>query len=207
MSYLVKTTYPKEETMELAEAKYTTTKKQEVKSEVELPDVIDMYNSYQRQGYTISVGFVAPLESEDDDSTPFDVAERLTENGIDYKATLKIKNSGTYEDIIQIAHIIEQHGFDLAMNIKLTISEDSTVNIDDESTWMSADDAVFKVTPKAASTNIGDLRGLYDDLSDYDVTIDIKPKAQSGDDDDFATQLEAYPDQTEITFTLKDAEY
>ena len=212
MTYSVKTTYPKEERVDNNSQKYTTTSKQELVSNLELNDVVRIYNGYQRQGFDVSVRIKAPAEAgagEETDGSPFDIAHQLTASGIDYKASLKIKNSGSYDDVINIAHMIEQHGFDLNLGVTLKVNEDSPVNIDNVDTWMDPDNAVYKVTPKASSDNIDELKDVYEALEDagYEPTIDIKPKKQSTDEDDFGTQLEAYPDGTEVDFTLKDGEY
>ena len=206
MTYTVKTTYPKQESVD--STKYTTTKKQELLSNVTYEEVITQYNECLRQGYNVNASFKAPVDNVEPTS-PIEVANQLTQSGIDYKATLKVKNNSTYENAIELARIIEQYAYDFVIDIKLKINEDSIVNIDDESSWTSEDDATYKVTPKASSTDINELIGLYDTLFDngYDVLIDVKPKKQSTDDNDFATQLAAYPEGTEISFTLKDSEY
>ena len=210
MSYNVKTIFPKEESIEKNTQKYVTTSRQELASEKELDEVLSLYNDYQRQGFNVSVGFKPPVDTDEGEEpvSVFEVAEQLTLAGIDYKATLKLKFSGSYDDMLHVARSVEQQGYDYVVDAKLKINEDSVINIDKINTW-SAEDAVYKVTPKASSDDINELRGLYDVLSenDYDVTIDIKPKKQSTDEDDFGTQLAAYPDGTELTFTLKDSEY
>lgn len=212
MAYSVKTTFPKEERIDDNSQKYTTTSKQELVSNLELNDVVRIYNDYQRQGFDVGVRIKTPAEAgteEETDVSPFDIAHQLTATGIDYKASLKIKNSGSYDDIIKIAHLIEQHGFDLNLGVTLKVNEDSPVNIDHADTWMDPDNAVYKVTPKASSDNIDELQDVYETLENagYEPTIDIKPKKQSTDEDDFGTQLAAYPDGTEVDFTLKDSEY
>jgi hypothetical protein len=210
MSYSVKTIFPKEERMDDQSRKYTTTSKQELLANTELADVVSLYEEYQRQGFDVNVKIKTPAEvgEEEPDASPFDIAHQLTQSDIEYKASLKIKNSGSYEEIIHLAHLIEQHGFDFAMAVTLKINEDSPINIDHEKTWMDPDYAVYKVTPKASTDNIDDLKALYDALveQNYKPIIDIKPKKKSDEEDDFGTQLAAYPDGTEIDFTLKDSE-
>lgn len=199
MGYLIKTKFPNQENFE---DKKTTVIKHNEDFELEtIDDVITLYNEYERQGYKINVKY----ESSDEKS-PFDIAHDFDMAGIAYKATLKLdtKVKGDYQSIIDIAKIIEQHGFDLSMDIKLKIDETSPVNLDDETTWMG-DGARYKVTPKVTSDNIEDLKGLYDDLQSIAPIINVKPKKQTSTED-FATQLRIYPDNTQIVFTLKESE-
>lgn len=199
MGYIIKTKFPNQENFE---GKKTTVIKHNEDFELEtIDDVITLYNEYERQGYKINVKY----ESSDEKS-PFDIAHDFDIAGIAYKATLKLdtKVKGDYQSIIDIAKIIEQHGFDLSMDIKLKIDETSPVNLNDETTWMG-DGATYKVTPKVTSDNIEDLKGLYDDLQSIAPVINIKPKKQTSTED-FATQLRIYPDNTQIVFTLKESE-
>lgn len=199
MGYIIKTKFPNQENFE---EKKTTVIKHNEDFELEtIDDVITLYNEYERQGYKINVKY----ESSDEKS-PFDIAHDFDMAGIAYKATLKLdtKVKGDYQSIIDIAKIIEQHGFDLSMDIKLKIDETSPVNLNDETTWMG-DGATYKVTPKVTSDNIEDLKGLYDDLQSIAPVINIKPKKQTSTED-FATQLRIYPDNTQIAFTLKESE-
>ena len=199
MGYIIKTKFPNQENFE---EKKTTVIKHNEDFELEtIDDVITLYNEYDRQGYKINVKY----ESSDEKS-PFDIAHDFDMAGIAYKATLKLdtKVKGDYQSIIDIAKIIEQHGFDLSMDIKLKIDETSPVNLNDETTWMG-DGATYKVTPKVTSDNIEDLKGLYDDLQSIAPFINIKPKKQTSTED-FATQLRIYPDNTQIVFTLKESE-
>lgn len=208
MTYNIKTVYPKEEQMNSNENTFTTTRKQALAGDKTYDEVLMAYETYQRQGYNVTTAITLP-EEIDEEVSPFEIAERLTTSGIDYKATLKVKNSGTYETAIVLARTIEQYAYDFVMDIKMKINEDSPVNIDNEASWMDPDYAVYKVTPKATATDINELKSLYEAIEElgYVSTIDIKPKKKSGDEDDFATQLSAYPEGAEITFTLKDSEY
>ena len=210
MIYQVITKFPTEESIDSETLKYVTNSKKEQTPELEIEDVVAAYNDYQRAGYNVTPTFKVPMAGEtDEDISPFDVAEQLTTAGIDYMATLKLKYSGDYEGMLELSHLIEAHGFDLVVDIKLKVNEDSVVNLDNEGSWMG-DDAVYKVTPKAKNEDINELKGIYDTLSDagYDVSIDIKPKAQKEDDDDnFFAQVSAYPSGTQITLTLKDSTY
>lgn len=209
MSYNIKTIYPKEEQMNSNENTFTTTRKQELSGDKTYDDVLGLYETYQRQGYDVNAAIVLSDEASNEDVSPFEIAERLVTAGLDYKATLKVKNSGGYETAISLARVIEQHGFDFVINMKMKINEDSTVNIDDKSTWAESEDTIYKITPKAASDDISDIKNIYDAIAElgYEPVIDIKVKKKSSEDDDFATQLSAYPEGAEITFTLKDSEY
>lgn len=208
MGYNVKTIFPKDEQMDDENQKYITTRRTEVSANKNLTEVIEMYNQYQLSDYKVNVSFhPGQAASEDNEEvSPFDVAQQLTASGIDYKATLKVNNSkGSYDDMLELAHRIESHGYDFNVDIKLKVNDESPVNIEHETTWMG-EDAVYKVTPKASSLDIEELHGIYDDLKEqgYDVDIDIKPKKKSGEDDDFDTQLAAYPDGTEVVMSLQD---
>lgn len=207
MSYNIKTIYPKDEQMNSKQNTYTTTRKQELAGEKDYNDVLNMYETYQREGYEVTPAIALLDDANAEDVSPFEIAERLTKSGIDYKASLKVKNGSDYTTAIKLARVIEQNAYDFQMDIKLKINEKSPVNIDKESTWMDSDNAVYKITPKATSTDIKELKNLYEKLEElgYTPTIDIKAKKKSGDDDDFATQLLAYPEGANITFTLKDA--
>lgn len=210
MTYSVKTIFPKEERMDDNSRKYTTTRKQEVLANTELADVVALHDGYERQGYDVGVKIKTPQEAGKDDPevSPFEIGHQLTKSDIEYRATLKLKNSGSYEEIVALAHIIEQHGFDFTLAINLKINADSPVNIDKESTWMDSDYAAYKVTPKGSTDNIDELKAVYEDLEKHHAkpVIEIKPKQKSDEDEDFGTQLSAYPDDTEVDFTLKDSE-
>lgn len=208
MSYNVRTKYPKEEQL-TKDSKLITTNKQELSSELEQEDVIALYEAYDRAGYMVDYQFEASDEDVTAD-TPFEIAAILDENGIEYTAALKVKNKGVYDDAIQLARVIEQHGFDFTMDIKLKINENTTINIDKETTWTS-DDAEYKVTPKASVKDINEIKSLYEAIEEkgYEPTITIKPKKNNDDDGQgtFVTQLALYPDNTTVMFTLKDSEY
>lgn len=206
MNFNVKTTFPKEEEMSQDEGKFTTTRRTELTSGLDLVDVIELYHSYQRADYDVSIAIRPPVDEDGDVASPFEIAAQLTEHGIDYKSTLKVKNSGNYDTAQELARIVESHGFDFNIDAKMKINDKSTVDFAKSNTWTSTDDVVFKVTPKAATKDINELKGLWDDLEDggYDVTIDVKPKKSTDDEDqDIETQLSVYPDGTEVEFTLK----
>lgn len=205
MGYDVSVVYPKEEQMNNDEKKFTTINKKEELGEMDMGDVIALAHQFERSGYTFTPTFVPP--NEEQALSPFEIAEELTATGIDYKATLKCKNSGSYSDAKTLMSFIHSHGFDAEVDIKLKINDDSAVDFDKESTWMDSDNVVYKVKPKAASDNADELKGLYDTLSekDYDVTVDIKPK-NNKEEADFETQLSAYPNRTMVKLTLKDSE-
>ncbi|HAP15407.1 MAG TPA: hypothetical protein DCR07_04790, partial [Lactococcus sp.] len=126
-----------------------------------------------------------------------------------YKATLKLKASGSYEEMVKIAKMIEQQGYDYSITVKLQINENSPVDFEKESSWFDSEYAKYTVLPKASSQDIADLRSLYDVLSEerYKVSINLKAKVKKDDDDSFATQLAGYPSETLVTFKLTDASY
>ena len=204
MGYEVTIVYPKEEQMDNEEGKFTTINKKESLGEMSIGDVVSLAGQLERSGYTITPTFLPP--GEDKAQSPFDIAGELTMSGIDYKATLKCKNSGTYSDAQDLVKLIYGRGFDADIDIKLKVNDDSPVDFDETSTWMDADNTVYKVKPKASSTNANELKGLYDTLDEkgYEVSIDIKPK-KAKEDADFETQLSAYPDNTNIKLTLRDS--
>lgn len=209
--YNTKTKYPKEESVETQDAAYVTTRREKNSMEIEGEEVIRMYTDYLRAGYKVNVQFDAPKEIETD-ITPFEIAQQLTEQGIDYTATLKIKNKSEYDDAVELGRAIEFAGFDYDATVTMKINEDSSINLEDETTWPTSDDAKFKVTPKAKSDNINELQSLYERLEqlECDVVIDIKPKKDKDAEDDaesFATQLLAFPEGTTVVFTLQDSEY
>lgn len=214
MAFNVITAYPADESAESADQIIKTTKKT-INQNLEIPDVIDMYNNYERAGYNITVRYKTPTElgdAEAEEVSPFEIAEGLTKQGIDYKATLKVKNAAPYVEAKELVKLIVAHGYDAQVVATLKINEGSVVDFDHESSWTREDgkNSVYKVTPKASSTDVNELKGLYDTLATkgYEVALDIKPSAQSTDDDasDFANQLAIYPDGSEITLTLKEAE-
>ena len=135
------------------------------------------------------------------------IAESFELAGITYKATLKLKASGTYEDMVKIAKMIEQQGYDYSITVKLQVNENSPVDFEKESSWFDSEYAKYTVLPKASSQDIADLRSLYDILAEehYKVSINLKAKVKKDDDDSFASQLAAYPAETLVTFKLSDA--
>lgn len=211
--YEVKTTFPVDEAVK--GSTLTATKQIKIMSAVETPDVVDVYNSYLEAGYNVSVSFKAPeaeaegeAEGEDDKAlSPFDVGKALTTKGIDYKATLTCKAKGSYEEMKPIMHLIEAEGYDMTVNVQLKVNDKTTLNIDNTDSWTD-EDAIFKVTPKAHSINVNDLKDLYDNLKKHKIEteIDIKPKKAKDDDDDitdsFSNQLSVYPDGTIVSFKL-----
>lgn len=205
--YEVKTTFPADESVE--DNKYTTTKRNVLMSDVETADVVKLFNSYRTGGYKVGVSFKQPEDGDTGEAAdPFTVAENLTKQGIDYKATLKSKSKGAYDDMLDLMHLIEASGFDMTVNVQLKINEETSLNVDDPASW-SDQDAVIKVTPKASSTDINELKDLYDNLDNkgYEVEITVKPKMPKDDDMDsenngFASQLSAYPTGTTVNFNL-----
>ena len=86
------------------------------------------------------------------------------------------------------------------------IDEDSTVDINRETSWFAPDDTTYKVTPDVKSKNANELLGLYEDLRDSGYLVDSEIKPKNNKDDDFATKLNAFPDGKIIKFNLSDVE-
>lgn len=211
--YNLKTSYPVQEIEK--SGRVTSTKKTVTDENLEAAEIVELYNGYLKSDYKVSVSFKQPETPSGDQTidSPFDVAENLTKQGIDYKATLKLKTKGAYDDLKPAMKLIEAEGFDMQVGVTLKINDKTSINIDDPDTYQDAD-AVYKVTPKAASKDINDLRGLYEDLDKrgFEVEIDIKPKMPKEDDESivdaggaFKTQLEAYPSGTLVQFNLTNA--
>ena len=207
MSYSVKISYPKEESA--LQNKTTERRVQEFLEELDLNQVIEEYGKCLTKGYSVSPTFTPPdEESSGEEADPFAIALKLDLAAIPYKASLKIKASGSYEAISQIAKMIESQGFDFDISVKLKINENSPVNFDKTATWLDDKYAKYTVLPKANVSDIKELKSLYDLLMEarQDVKINLKPKVKKDDDDEFATQLAAYPDGTLITLRLTDAD-
>lgn len=192
--------------------KHTTTKQVDSEEEVEKADVVKLYDSYRAGGYKVSVTFLAPPDKdqkEDEVVSPFEVAEQLAKQGIDYKASLKVKSKGEYGDMVEVFKLIESEGYDYNVTATLKVNKNTTTNIDNPDSWTDEEANVFRVSPKASTDNIDNLKSLFDTLDQkgYEVEITIKPKAPKADDmddedDSFANQLSAYPDGTLVTFKL-----
>lgn len=192
--------------------KHTTTKQVDSEEKVEKADVVKLYDSYRAGGYKVSVTFLAPLDKdqkEDEVVSPFEVAEQLAKQGIDYKASLKVKSKGEYGDMVEVFKLIESEGYDYNVTATLKVNKNTTTNIDNPDSWTDEEANVFRVSPKASTDNIDNLKSLFDTLDQkgYEVEITIKPKAPKADDmddedDSFANQLSAYPDGTLVTFKL-----
>lgn len=144
--------------------------------------------------------------------TPFDVGKALDKQGIPYRATLKIKDKGDYEDMIKVIHLVEADGFNLNVSVTLKINEDSLINLDVPGTWTERENAIFKVSPKAHTNKVEELKSLYEAINraGYEAKIDITPKAPEAnnmddDNDTFANQLSAYPSHTLVKFSLRNS--
>ena len=127
-----------------------------------------------------------------------------------YRATLKIKDKGDYEDMIKVIHLVEADGFNLNVSVTLKINEDSLINLDVPGTWTERENAIFKVSPKAHTNKVEELKSLYEAINraGYEAKIDINPKAPEAnnmddDNDTFANQLSAYPSHTLVKFSLR----
>ncbi|USI66756.1 hypothetical protein LMK05_05620 [Lactococcus petauri] len=208
MQYILKTSYPKEEAVE--GRKLTERTFNEFVSDLEQDEVIEQYEQLLAEGYSVSVTFQPPTYSlQGEETDPFVIAEQFELAGISYKATLKLKVSGTYEDMLKVAKMIEHQGYDYDISIKLKVNENSPVDFEKESSWFDSEFAKYSVLPKASSQDIMDLKSLYDQLSEayYKPEISLKAKVRKDDDETFATQLAAYPEGTVVSFKLKDAAY
>lgn len=205
MQYILKTSYPKEEAVE--GRKLTERTFNEFVSDLEQDEVIKQYEQLLTEGYSVSVTFQPPSYSlQGEETDPFVIARQFELTGISYKATLKVKASGTYEDMLKVGKMIEQQGYDYDISIKLKVNENSPVDFEKESSWFDSEFAKYSVLPKASSQDIMDLKSLYNQLSEayYKPEISLKAKVRKDDDETFATQLAAYPEGTVVSFKLKD---
>lgn len=208
MQYTLKTSYPKEEAVE--GKKLTERTFNEFINDLEEDEVIKQYEQFLTEGYSVSVTFQPPSYSlQGEETDPFVIAKQFELAGISYKATLKVKASGTYEDMVKVGKMIEQQGYDYDISIKLKVNENSPVDFEKENSWFDSEFAKYSVLPKASSQDIMDLKSLYDQLSEayYKPEISLKAKVRKDDDETFATQLAAYPEGTVVSFKLKDAAY
>lgn len=208
MQYTLKTSYPKEEAVE--GKKLTERTFNEFINDLEEDEVIKRYEQFLTEGYSVSVTFQPPSYSlQGEETDPFVIAKQFELAGISYKATLKVKASGTYEDMLKVGKMIEQQGYDYDISIKLKVNENSPVDFEKESSWFDSEFAKYSVLPKASSQDIMDLKSLYDQLSEayYKPEISLKAKVRKDDDETFATQLAAYPEGTVVSFKLKDTTY
>lgn len=211
--FSVKTTYPQNEDVD-STGKTTITKHSELLNDLNDEQVMKLYKDYLRQGYGMSVRFKSNADKKNgkqEERSPFDIARDLEKNDIEYKATLKLPDKGAYDDMLPAIKLLGAEGFDINATVSLKENEKTTIKLNDQSTW-TGEDVMIKLTPKASTKNIGELKSIYDRLKDkgYGVDIEIKPKVDKDkdgeqQDDDFAAQLKAYPNGTEIDFTLKDA--
>lgn len=208
MQYILKTSYPKEEAIE--GRKLTERTFNEFINDLEEDEVIKQYEQFLTEGYSVSVTFQPPSYSlQGEETDPFVIARQFELAGISYKATLKVKASGTYEDMVKVGKMIEQQGYDYDISIKLKVNENSPVDFEKENSWFDSEFAKYSVLPKASSQDIMDLKSLYDQLSEayYKPEISLKAKVRKDDDETFATQLAAYPEGTVVSFKLKDTAY
>ena len=207
MTYAIKIVYPKEEAVE--DKKMTERTFHEYIDDVETDEVIQNYKSLLSQGYSIKASFLPPVLSEKGKKLDaFAIAKKFELAGIPYSAVLKLKASGDYEAMSKVATIIEREGFDFEFTVKGKVNENSTIDFAKESTWFDKDFSKFDIKPKIKSSDIADLKSVYDSLvkEKYEVSISLTPKAKKDNDDAFANQLVSYPDETLVIFKLADAE-
>lgn len=211
-SFEVKTIFPVD--TNVTKTHESTIKKTDYVYGVKLAEVINMFNKYREADYKVSVSFTTPtIEDKGANKelvTPFDIGHALSKEGVDYRASLKLKTKGSYEDMLNVMHLIETEGFNMIVNIELKINEKTDLNIDNVKSWTN-EDAIYKITPKASSNNVDDLKSLYNELNDkgYETDISIKPAVPKKDDMDeenntLANQLAAYPEGTLVTFKLSE---
>ncbi|GBG97240.1 hypothetical protein [Lactococcus termiticola] len=206
MTYQIKIIYPKEESAE--SNKMTERTYNEIIEGLDNLEVVAQYENLLSRGYSINVTFTPPeVTDQGEDADPFEIANRFDMAGIPYKATLKLKASGNYEAMSKIAKMIEAQDFDYDVSVKLNIKEASPVDFEKEATWFDRDYAKYTILPKASSQDIANLKSLYEQLLEENlkVTIALKAKVPKDDNDSFADQLAAYPDETTIAFRLSDA--
>lgn len=206
MTYQLKVVYPKQESVE--SNKLTELTQNEFFDDVSTEDAIKMYKNLLMYGYSISTSFTPPEIVEDEDFDAFVVAENLELAGLPYTATIKLTSKTDYERALEIAKIIENQGFDYEISAKLRINENSPVDFAKESTWFDSEFAKYTVLPKAKSYDIMDLKSLYDTLLEMNlkVSISLKMRTKKDNDEVFEQQLDSYPEDTLITFKLKDAD-
>lgn len=199
MNFYVKINYPNvESTGELL-----TVEKCTKEGDMTLDEILELYQQFERQGYRV----VTKISTKDLELDPFEFAERLEREGISYNATLQIKDKGTYDMIHPVATIIENYGFNYDVAILLKINEESTINFDRESTWMSPTDAEYQIKSKAKTKNIEELQGLYEALANTNVNSDILVTPKSPKlEEDVAILLALCPEGTVVQFSLKDSE-
>ena len=209
MNFYVKINYPNvESTGELL-----TVEKCTKEGDMTLDKILELYQQFERQGYRV----VTKISTKDLELDPFEFAERLEREGISYNATLQIKDNGTYDMIHPVATIkkaqkgdiitFENYGFNYDVAILLKINEESTINFDRESTWMSPTDAEYQIKSKAKTKNIEELQGLYEALANTNVNSDILVTPKSPKlEEDVAILLALCPEGTVVQFSLKDSE-
>ncbi|MDR0300662.1 MAG: hypothetical protein LBI13_11390 [Streptococcaceae bacterium] len=207
MAYQLKITYPREESA--TDNRTTERTVHEYLEELEIDDVIQEYEKCLTKGYSVATTFTPPeVDAKGAEPDPFAIASEFVRTGIVYKATLKLKATGSYEQMSKIAKIIEQEGYDYDIAVKLKVNENSPVDFEKESSWFDSQYAKYTINPKASTEDINELKALYDLLVEakQEVKINLKAKVKKDDDESFATQLAAYPDETLISLRLTDAD-
>lgn len=207
MTYSIKTVFPKQEGIE--DKKLIERTEIEYLDDIETGDVIKYYGNLLTKGYSVSASFTPPTDGgEEQEQDAFAIAHKLELAGIQYRATLRLKATGLYEDMVKIARLIEQQDYDYDFVGDFKVRENSSIDMERQSSWFDSEFAKFTVKPKAASADIMDLKTLYDSLVEehQKVEIAIRAKVKKDDDDSFATQLASYPDGTLVAFKLKDAD-
>jgi hypothetical protein len=204
MTYTAKIRFPKEEAV--GDSKLTTTTKNELVQDLHLDEICALVEQLEST-YTANFAFKDTDDIEDGERDPFETAHKLEEQGIEYKATIAIKDKGNYGAMVDAMHALESQDYGFKVGVSLNINEDSAVDCDEMATWTDMEDAIYTVTPKVNVDDIRQIKTLYDILSEkYDVEIKIKPKKKK-DEVTFRDMLQSYPDGTEVTISLSEPKY
>lgn len=200
MTYNVTIKYPK-----LDETKDKGSRETQIKEilDLNLNDTGDLYRKLELEGYKIN-----PSIKINDQTTidAVEIAQNLVRTGLDYTVDVKLKASGMYDIIQPIAAIIEQHGYDSSIAVKMEVNDESTVNFDKPDTWAASQDATFSVNPKIKKIkNIAEVYDMIKELQEItDPQVIIKPK-KAKSLEEFLNQLNAFGEYADVTLTLKDA--
>lgn len=209
-NYTVKIKFPVDE--EEKKSQLIETKRVETFDSLTLPAVTELYNKYLEAGYKISATFNPPDDNNDEIATPFDMSDSLTKQGIDYKASLKIKTKGAFADMEKAIQLLDADALDYNLTATLKISSESSINATNPDTYQN-EEAIYKIAPKINTKNVHELEDLYNNLNDngYETEIVIKPKMPKKDEisdditDAFSNQLNVYPDNTLVQLNLTQA--
>lgn len=199
MTYTLQISYPKEEMV--YDKKNTVVTKKDTVTELVFDEIIDNYRIYEKAGYKIAAK-VTPRTEEYD---VFEIAKRLFESGVSYKAILKYKGVLDFESAKLVTNILDQGNWSYEVAVKLKVNENTTTDFAKINTW--EDGSEFVIKPKVTVTDIGEIKSLYDRLTElevaHEVDIEVKPSMK---EIDFPTRLSLYPEESDVTFKLTEAE-